>query len=293
MTETQADFFKKYSPTVYSTCWPTSGTPPSTCGGPSGTVSTTTRQLCNTGSIYCNSIFCQNYCADPNIISATGGCPSLTTQIPAYCNTAAGFATTYCQGWCKNNPGQCNDGAKAYCDVNPTKQICSCLKSPMLGIQGLIPECHDATCRNYGYKTFTPNSVMPCPSYIDCKTSLQIKDVLGNVDLTNVTIEQNCGGGAGGGTTDVNVQPGAGTPEPQPSLLQNTADKFGISTTMLLIIVVGFILMIIAGMFLAFGGGFSLYDGGGFSLYDGGGFSLYDGGWQFKTSVEYNPQDAQ
>lgn len=196
------------------------------------------RTYCNQPSMYANSTFCQTWCANDS-----GNCPSISVSLGQYCNTDSGFKTPYCLSWCQRNPGYCNDGVKRYCEENPDSDICSCLKSPMLDVTGLIPECHDGKCRNFGYKAYTPTS---CPDYIDCRQSLEIQNVLGNVDITGVTFEQNCGGQTEPPVVDVPPV------IPADPIVTPTDDGgiLGLSNTMVIIMVVLFILLILMGITL-------------------------------------------
>lgn len=252
---TQAALIQQNDPTLYNMCY--ANPPPA--GSPTqlicrDQVASKLRQLCDQSSIYVNSTFCQGYCAGD-----MKACPTIAAGIGPYCNTTDGLNTDYCKNWCLQNPGYCNDSMRTYCDANPTKDICACLKSPQLAITGLIPECHDSKCRNYGYKAYTPTS---CPDYISCNTALQIGDTIGNINLTGVTIEQNCGQqtGSGSATTDVNIPPSGGVTDGGATNGTTAATNNatgaaanatgGMSITMIIIIVVGFILLIIAGIVL-------------------------------------------
>ena len=162
-------------------------------------------------------------CSDPHEYGTQAGCKTFCEAKPHlcraidenyrnYCNTADGFAEQHCQDWCLMNPGYCNTGAREYCarPGNGNVGICSCINSKMNNIQGLIPECHDIDCYRWGYKTMTPSTATPCPSYVSCDTKLEIEDVMGNVDIRGVTIETNCGD-ATGNTTGGNSGSGADT----------------------------------------------------------------------------------
>jgi hypothetical protein len=110
----------------------------------------------------------------------------------------------------------------------------------MLGVTGLVPECHDGKCRNFGYKTYTPTS---CPDYKDCRQSLEIQNVLGNVDIAGVTFEQNCGGQADPPPLPVIPADPIVTPTDDGGIL-------GLSNTMVIIMVTMFILLILMGITL-------------------------------------------
>lgn len=232
---TGADVIKINDPTLFSRCYPQPSDPilGKMCGDYTRDIF---RKYCNQASNYANSEFCQQWCA-----ADSANCPSISTSLGLYCNTPDGFKTPYCMSWCQRNPGYCNDAARAYCETSPDTDICSCLKSPMLKVSGLVPECHDGKCRNYGYKTYTPTS---CPDYVDCRQSLEIKELIGDVDLTGVTFEQNCGGTSGSETVIIPVDP----------VVESTDESgaLGLSNTMIIIIVVAFILLILLGLGIAY-----------------------------------------
>ena len=109
------------------------------------------------------------------------------------CNNLHNMGSNKCKEFCLANPGEC-PYARDYCAFNPDDKICSCINSPLNppNNEGLPPvTCFDNTCSMSGYKesAYGPGLTTPCPSYINCK---QIVDMRDGAVLDNINIQQSC-----------------------------------------------------------------------------------------------------
>lgn len=153
---------------------------------------------------YCNTRLDSNeWCK--GFENRPGAGPLYREMIKSFCNRSTGFGTNICKQWCKSNPGECDTGGTAYCDSNPTADICACLKSPASKyIKN--PKCVDETCNRVGYMSKQMYDEA-CPNVVDCSILLNIK-AGGDVNMKDNVMQQDCklapgqtGGTTGGGAT--------------------------------------------------------------------------------------------
>lgn len=161
------------------------------------------------------------------------GTITCNTTYAQYCTNPANTGSEFCKSWCMKNPSICDQAVINYCELNPTDQYCSCIKSPA-NEKGIInPKCVDLQCLKSGYLTTNMQSTN-CPSIIDCNVNVALAN--SGVQLSSmIPIQQNCGDGTK--TTTVT------SPIPQPNQQSQSADS---SSNMIYILIMFLIILFVA-----------------------------------------------
>lgn len=118
-----------------------------------------------------------------------------------------------CIEWCKNMASTgnsvCDTIYNTWCarPENKTAPICACINSPLQSSDiNINPKCNDKNCIMNGY--LTQNMINTnCPDITNC--NIQTTIVNSGIQLTNLNIDQKCGGKETQNTTYVDEPPAA------------------------------------------------------------------------------------
>lgn len=140
---------------------------------------------CSTGDRIITDSICKNW---RNIR------PQQSRQIlQNYCTTH--LDDPACRTWCKSiadgGDGACDAAVQEWCNSHPDDPYCTCIKSPLQNPKyGINPKCNDRKCIDTGYITANMRNTY-CPDITNCDIQAQMAN--SGVQLTGVTINQNCG----------------------------------------------------------------------------------------------------